>query len=704
MRHSDIINGLCGAPFVRLLLPFSVGMACQLQWGVQWSGTTWLCPAFFALMLLASRFNTTYPNRWMFGLCANLFLACAGLALAQSLKQQSELPTARPICIAAVVSDEPSLNARYAKLTVSLRSYRDSLNCWHNVDEQLILYLRTDTAHTLPALGDLVVANVKAMPHAAPKNPHEFDFGQYQRQRGIFHSAFISASSCAVVAHGCLPLWKSAPKHIRRQLLGYFAEQGMEGEELAVLQALTLGDKSMLDSDLRQSYAAAGAMHILAVSGMHVGIVSMILGYCLTFLERRRSGRLLKGAIVLLCIWLYALVAGFSPSVFRASMMFTVLTLGGMLGRRTNTYNTLAFAAFLTCALDPQALFNAGFQLSYAAVLAILFFHPRLYDLLHFKRWLPDAVWSLICVSLAANIGTLPISVYLFHQLPLYFLLTNLLVTLPVTAIMVGFLATLPFAFLPSIPLVGWLTAKLTGYCIVALNFIVRGVESLPYSLLEALWFTPAQTWLLLLAVAAMAFFIWTKRRNLLLVSLALTLVFVGLHELRQLSLRQQKVMAVYCVKGVSLVTLVDGNRALALCDSSWTSNDFNFHLKSHCAALGIARYDSFRKVALHQAFSDSVTDGGVHKGFVRFAGKTLRVAHHEPPCTMQQPIEVDYLVMSSACRLRPRQLLAIYNPRHIILDSSLPPYLARRHARDFATLGHECHNVGELGAFVCSW
>lgn len=698
MRYSEAIEDLRSAPFVRLFLPLAAGVVFQVGVLPIKPSTTLVCLALFLLMLWAHRFATSYVRRWWFGTAAFAFLFFTGVALVQGVKQKSDLPLAQKVNLLAVVSDEPSVGASFTKLTLAVQAYEDSARTWHGAGEKMLLYVRNDSSAPPLRMGDKLLTRVALSPLPPPKNPYEFSYGAYMRQRGVFVSAFANAGSCAVVSRDNLPPWKVFPKQLRRSALAFFERQGVGGEELAVLQALTLGDKSLLDSDLRQSYMAAGAMHILAVSGLHVGIISMILGFLLKPLERRRYGKLLRGAVVLLCIWVYALVAGFSPSVLRAALMFSVLTVGGMLRRATNTYNTLAFSAFLLCLLNPLCLFDAGFQLSYAAVLSILFFQRRIYRLLTFRRWLPNAVWELVAVSLAANIGTLPITVFLFKQLPLYFVLTNILVTLPTIFVMGGFLATLALCWIPH---VGWALAWGTSGCIAVLNFCIRLVESLPSSLLEALWITPLQAWLLLLCIVLLALYIWARRTKMFLLSLTFLAACLGLRAANKYAQAEQKVMAVYCLKNTSLIAFISGGSGFALCDSADLESSFDFNLKNHMASLGFAGLSSVEKVALQQAGRGEVSDKNICQGFVSFAGKTVKILCNEKHCNPPQPLPVDYLIVTSQCRLRPEQLLKMYQPQRVIIDASVAARDARPLRRALAERGVPCHSVRDSGAFV---
>ncbi|MDR2937826.1 MAG: ComEC family competence protein [Prevotellaceae bacterium] len=700
MRYTEIVEDVRSAPFVRLFLPLAAGVIFQVSVFPVKPSATLLCLALFLFAVLAHKFFTSYARRWWFGFAAYLLLFFAGVALVQNVKSESELPVGKTIFVEALVNDEPSVGASFTKLNVKTISYQDSLNEWRSLREKMVVYLRNDSTKPAPRMGDKILAKLKLSPVPAAKNPYEFDYGAYLRKQQIFTTAFANADSYLVISSGNARIWQLFPKMVSSHLLRYFSQQGLKGDELAVLQALTIGDKSLINSDLKQLYMDTGAMHILAVSGMHVGIISMILGWLLIFMEKRKHGKVVRGVLVLVFIWLYSLVAGLAPSILRATIMFSVVTVGQMFSRRTNTYNSLAFSAFLLCVLNPYCLFDAGFQLSYVAVISIVFFYPHIYRLLHFKRWLFDSAWSLVAVAIAANIGTFPVTLFLFHQFPVHFILTNVLATLPTTFAMGGFLATLIFMFIP-IPYVGWAFAQATGWCIWALNFVIRLTDSLPFSRVEALWLTPLQTWLLLLCIVLFAFFIWTKRTKLFLASLVLLVACFALRALNKYEQAQQKVMAVYSVKNTSLITFVNGRSGFALCDSLEVENNFDFNTKNHLAQLGFAGLKSVEKIPLQRAENEEIVNENICQGFVAFSGKTVKILRNEPRRKPQQPLPVDYLILTSQCQLRPEQILEIYQPQHFIIDASVAAREAYRFRRVLAERSVPFHCVRSSGAFV---
>ncbi|MGL5960252.1 MAG: ComEC/Rec2 family competence protein [Bacteroidales bacterium] len=696
MRNSELMKGFRSAPFIRILLPLVAGVVGHTSVYALPFCATFFCALCLLAMLLAYHFSTSYFRLWIFGVCANAFLFFAGIALVQGLKKSSDLPFDKRVHVVAIVTDVLSISSSVAKLNLHLLAYEDSLE-WKHADEKAILYLRVDTSK-LPQIGDKLLVSASFSRIPPPQNPHEFDYAHYQQQQGVFASAFADSKTCKIVAHNCLGQHKIFPKMLREKALRFFDEQGIHGEEFAVLQALTLGDKSLLDTDLRTAYASAGAMHILAVSGLHVGIISMILGFLLRPFEQRKRGRILRGIVILLCMWTYALIAGLSASVLRATIMFSVLTIGGMLNRSTNTYNTLAFSAFLIALFDPLCFYDTGFQLSYAAVLSILFFQPRIYKILYFKTYIGDALWSLVAVSLAANIGTLPITLLMFHQIPVYFILTNILVTIPTILVMGGFLASLAFSWFPPF---SWLLVMGTKYSIVGLNFCIRLVEGLPYSLIEGLWITPLQAFLLVAIIISLAFFIWIKRNAFILVCLLALACFLGIRVYYKYDVYHQKKIIVHAVKNTSIITFIDGKAGFSLCDSAHLQHNFDFNLKNHFVSMGFASADKIPRVSLQQSANIELPNYGVHKNFVHFAGKTLKISVNERVVKLSSPIPVDYLILTSLCKMNAQELLQMYAPKQIILDASVPHYAARRYLKTFEQHNIALYNVRQQGAFV---
>ena len=279
----------------------------------------------------------------------------------------------------------------------------------------------------------------------------------------------------------------------RAKLLDRLSESGVDGSVYAVVAAMTLGDKSQLTRELKDTYAVSGASHILALSGLHLGILYTLLSLLLS----RRRWQVLSQVVIIVCIWLFVFLVGMSASVVRSAVMFTVYALLSLGHRDKMSVNTLAFAAIVMLLLNPKSLFDAGFQMSFMAVLAILLFYPLfesvwsqpfLFDHRIFK-WL----WTMLAVSCAAQIGVAPLIAYYFGRFSNYFLLTNLVVVPAATLILYLSLLVL---LIPSL-------AYLLIYIVEALNHLLSWIATLPGASIEGLHPTLLQVWMTYVIIGA---------------------------------------------------------------------------------------------------------------------------------------------------------------------------------------------------------
>ena len=229
---------------------------------------------------------------------------------------------------------------------------------------------------------------------------------------------------------------------------------GFQGDNLAVLSALTVGDKENLSEDMRETYSIAGASHVLALSGLHIGLLSTLFLFFFSFLWKRWAAfKPLGFFLVILFLWAFAFLTGLSSSVVRSVIMFSLLVVSRLQSEKLLSLNTLAATAFLMLLYNPLWLFDVGFQLSFVAVVSILLIQPKLYSLLSVRRCIPRYVWGLLTVSVAAQIGTAPLVIFYFSRFSTHFLLTNLWVIPMVTLILysaVLMLILTPFPFLQS--------------------------------------------------------------------------------------------------------------------------------------------------------------------------------------------------------------------------------------------------------------
>nr|WP_262917833.1 ComEC/Rec2 family competence protein [Muricauda sp. F6463D] len=268
-------------------------------------------------------------------------------------------------------------------------------------------------------------------------NPHQFDYKNYLEKQGIQHQIKVDPSYILKKISGQKTLFGLA-SNFREQIISKLKQRNFGSEELGVIQALILGKRDDISEATYNNYKNAGAVHILAVSGLHVGIVLFLLEFLLLPLERLPKGKTLKLITVVLLLWGYAFVAGLSPSIVRAVTMFSFVAYAMYLNRPTNSFNIVALSMLFILLVKPLFLFQIGFQMSYAAVFAIVWIYPKLQ-----KFWFPPniivrKIWQLLSVSVAAQLGVLPISLFYFHQFPALFFISNLLI-IPFLGLVLGF-------------------------------------------------------------------------------------------------------------------------------------------------------------------------------------------------------------------------------------------------------------------------
>jgi len=306
-----------------------------------------------------------------------------------------------------------------------------------------------------------------------PLNPHQFDYKNYLKKKYIYHQLFISNQSLLKVGSNTHTLFGVA-NNIRDFINSKLKLYNFEPDELAIINALLLGQRQDISEDIYSSYTNAGAIHILAVSGLHVGIILLMLNFTLKPLERFKRGKLLKTVLLVLFLWSFALIAGLSASVTRAVTMFSIVAIALNLKRPTNIYNTLAISMFIILLFKPLFLFDVGFQLSYLAVFSIVAIDPYLYNLWRPKNWLIDKYWHTLTITVSAQFGIIPISLYYFHQFPGLFFISNLVI-IPLLGIILGF--GILVILLATLNILPQFVASTFGYIIGLMNSFVGWVS-----------------------------------------------------------------------------------------------------------------------------------------------------------------------------------------------------------------------------------
>ena len=357
------------------------------------------------------------------------------------------------------------------------------------VSGKSLLNVLIDSTQTPYKVDDVLITSSPFKELIHPLNPNQFDYKNYLEKQYVYHQIFTDNQSLYQLKSESHTLFGYADR-LREIINIKLKQHDFKPDELAIINALLLGQRQDISEDIYNSYTRAGAIHILAVSGLHVGIVLLLLSFVLKPLEYLRKGKVIKVIIILIFLWGFAIIAGLSASVTRAVTMFSIVAIAIHWKRPTNIYNTLAISMFFLLLFKPMFLFDVGFQLSYLAVLSIVTIQPLLYKLWKPKLKLLDFFWKILTVTIAAQFGIVPISLYYFHQFPSLFFISNLAI-IPFLGIILAL--GIIVIFLAILNILPGILASIYGQVIDSMNTIVNWVSSQEQFLLRNISITLLQ-------------------------------------------------------------------------------------------------------------------------------------------------------------------------------------------------------------------
>ncbi|WP_405292492.1 ComEC/Rec2 family competence protein [Algibacter sp. Ld11] len=336
-----------------------------------------------------------------------------------------------------------------------------------------LLSIKKDTINPSLNVDDIYSTKSSFNSLGYPLNPFQFDYESYLEKKYIYHQVSLKRHELFLIndnTHTVFGYANSTRQFINSKLKKYH----FKPDELAVINALFLGQRQDLSEDIYNDYRNAGAIHILAISGLHIGVILILLNWSLKPMERLKFGKLQKAILILIILWSFAIIAGLTASVTRAVTMFSIVAIAKNLNRPTNIYNTLAISVFILLLLKPLYIFDVGFQLSYMAVLAIVYIDPMIYKLWQPKNKLLDIYWHTITISIAAQFGIAPLLLFYFHQFAGLFLLSSIIIIPPLAIILGLGIVVILMASLNILPL---FLADFFGYIISGMNYIMSVIS-----------------------------------------------------------------------------------------------------------------------------------------------------------------------------------------------------------------------------------
>jgi competence protein ComEC len=682
------------APFIRLLTSYITGIL--IQWNWQIAVSIWCSILGSCIAASLSFFYIALSSRYKLGVLNGLSLLISFICIGGLLTWYNDIRHSKSWVGYHYKEADYLVVSLDEMLVEKSKSFKANASIAYlmehekvvRVQGKIILYFKKDSLPPRLEYGSQIIFKKPLQEIKNAGNPGGFDYKRYSLFQGITHQVYLRAEEFTILPSSDKKWLPSFLDRVREKVLNILRTNIPGHRELGLAEALLIGYKDDLDKTLVQSYSNTGVVHIIAISGLHLGLIYWLLLQLLQPLQRGKYTKWLHPVIIVLGLWLFSLLAGAQPSILRSAIMFTCIVLGENLSKRTSIYNTLALSAFILLCCNPYWLWDVGFQLSYSAVLSIIIFMQPIYNLFYIKNKLLDFFWKLNAVTIAAQILTLPVSIYHFHQFPTHFLLSNFIAVPLSSLILLGEIFLCIISFVPAIAL---LTGKILHWLIWLMNSYVERVEDLPYSLWDSLQIDIMQAILLFLFAGAISYWLFEKNKTGLLAGLSIIVCFFFLRGFSFWQTDRQKKIIVYNVPQHRAIDFINGRNFLFSGDTDLITNDFarNFHLKPS-------------RILQRVRAAASLPDLALDNNYVSFGTKKILLLDNTTSLKSSgAKYKIDLLVVSKNPKVYISSLNSSLTIKQIVFDGSVPSGKLKYWKKDCDSLHIPYHDVVEKGAFV---
>lgn len=559
-----------------------------------------------------------------------------------------------------------------------------------STDGKLFVYFSKDSSVASLQYGDkiLIKGNLQRIKNSG--NPGAFNYERYGAFQQTFYTVYLKANDWVLLKDKNINPVKQFIFSIQSYII-HVLQKNIYGDKnvLGIAEALLIGYKEDLDKDLVQAYSNAGVVHIIAISGLHLGLIYVMLVWIFNFIPWVKKQKLLKVILILSFLWLFSLLTGASASVLRSAVMFTCIMIGKNYFKQTSIYNSLAASAFILLCYDPYFLWDVGFQLSYLAIIGIVFLQKPIGKMLYFKKNWVNKIWNMLAVTFAAQLITFPICIYYFHQFPNLFFITNL-IAVPLSTVIL--FAEIFLIALSWIPFVGMILGKITGWLVWLMNFIIQTCNSLPYSLMDNIYANLFTTWLLYFFVASICAWLINKKKTYFRVAVISLFGFTAFQTYSKFAIKRQKKIIIYNVPKHEAIDFIYQDKFCFQGDSNMLSDGLlrNFHLKPARIAL---QANVFKK-ELPGLYYQNME--------YQFFGKKMIIidsAIHFMPETNK--LKTDILLISKNPHIKIIDLVEALQPTIVVFDASNSLWKIAGWKKECERLALPYFSIPENGAFI---
>lgn len=695
MRKSYQIFIWKKAPFLRLLAPLIAGIIFQFHLGVTVFGIIFFGITACALLLLFSFLPAAFRFRFKIG--QGVFLSLILVAFGALLTSQNDVKNESignknlidsGSYLVATINEPPVEKPKSYKALVTVEVIKNN-KLSQKIKGNALVYFAKDSASSKLEYGNKIIFQKSLQEIKNSGNPGTFDYSQYCAFQQIYQQVFLKKNEWVLLKETDRSFFRQIIYKTRAyilQVLGYYIPGNNES---SLAKALLIGYRLDIDKDLVQAYSNVGVVHLIAISGMHLALIYYFLVWVfaqIPFIGKSKVSRLV---LILFCLWFFALLTGAPASVLRSAVMFTFIAIGDSFNKQNSIYNSLAISAFVLLCYDPFMLWDVGFQLSYLAVLGIVIFQKYIYNWFYFKNKIVNAGWKLASVSLAAQLLTLPVCIYYFHQFPFLFLLSNM-VAIPLSTISLwGCIAIVSLAFIPPAALY---LGKLVWCFIWLLNHSVLVINSIPFSLWSGLSISIAGVIILYFILIAFAHSLIKKNKSAFKLALGATLIFVSITAYWQWKAFNQKKIIVYNISQHQAIDFIRGNYYHFVGDSVLGEKNplTIYNIKPAHIGFRLNRPSDlsqifYKKNNLCQFYNTRILM--IDSSFHNFQSN--------------EKLNINYIVISKNPRIKISEIAKKFDCKNYIFDASNSSWKIEQWKKECEELHLHFHSVMEQGAFV---
>ncbi len=560
---------------------------------------------------------------------------------------------------------------------------------WQTVEGNVLIYLKNGDSIPCINYGSQLLVTASMAPIEFANNPGGFNYREYCSFKHIYYQGFLSVKDFKLLKTTKSILLFRIIYHARANILSILRKYIPNPIQRSVAEALLIGYRNDLDKELVHAYSNTGVIHIIVIAGLHLGMIYTLLLLLFNPFKNRKWCKTVKPIFIFLVLWGFCLLTGANTPILRSTIMFSFILIGELIGKKANTFNSLALSAFCILLIDPFSLFDAGFQFSYAAVLSIVLFSEYIHRWIYLQNKILHFIWNICAVTISAQILTLPLVIYYFHRIPTLFVVTNILAVPLAGLILYSEIFLVLISFLP---LFAGILGKVIEQLIWGMNGFISNINSLPFSGWKSLQLSVIEVIFLYGFLFGISLWMIQKSYRPFLVALISLLFFVFIRCIDFIKKERKQQIIVYNIDRHSAIDLIDGRSFLFIGDSLLRDNGFlkDFHL----VPARILNRTTIRNELIGISFYNNIVTSNKKTLLIIDKGIDSNIKFGSKP-------KLDAIILTNNATVSLKYLQTIFNCHNYVWDASNSKTRRMNWKKEADSLSLPYYSVADKGGFI---